>query len=333
MSAPAAKSKPKPAVKAGATAKRFNAKSKVAGTTGKKPPAKRGATAGAKSSTQSRASSGYPTQIPRSIYQSMSTQAFNPFNPWIKRWHNGVLPIPNSLGHYNYVHSFHELALSPPLLPQNITYVILLWNASSAYAFQFKDNADCVERRMQILHVSKPAFVRPGRCGLRILNTTKADNVEGRVSVFETMQPLQLKHILDSGSVDNQTLTNLGSLMANSATTRKYSAQECTRGVEAFLRPASHAAFPEWHAYQNLDDAGVNERGILTLGAMSQACSVVVVGFHGCETQQTYHIEVKAETFCRYAADSIMSTQVVAPPPTHASNGMADAASKEIPFG
>jgi hypothetical protein len=328
----AAKSKPKPAVKAGATAKRFYAKSKVAGTAGKKPPAKRGATTGAKSSTQSRASNGYPTQIPRSIYQYMSAQAFNPFNPAIKNWHNGQLPVPNSLGNYNYLASQIEYQMTTIADVDKMQFIMMMWTPSSCVSFHIKENCDLIEHRQGLLHTAKPLFVRPARIGARILNTSRQDVLAGRITIFETQQPLGLQHVIASGSLSNGSLAALEHMIKNSPNTRKYSAIECTKGVEVFLRPASNQAFPEWHPFVDIDQTSADERQALILGALSQACSVAVIAFHGTAITNTYEVQIKAETFCRFGADSIMNTQVVRPPRAHAGAGMADA-TQALPFG
>ena len=39
-------------------------------------------------------------------------QAFNPFNPMNAKFHDGVLPVPNSLGNFTYVKSSSEFAFN-----------------------------------------------------------------------------------------------------------------------------------------------------------------------------------------------------------------------------
>ena len=290
----------KPAPKRrGGFAKRDASNRKGAYASSTKPSAKRTSTA-----VVATRATRYP-KIPRSIFSELKEQAFIPFCPAIQSWHAGTLPRPGSLGHNTYVRSGHEFYHQSGTTTETDFFVIC-WTPSSSKVWKFVNNGTCNEMRHQILDNSPPMQIAPGRCGVRLMNIGKTQDVGGLVSVYHSYDPLQLNLTAStSGQVTTATIASLKALMTDSAKVRKYTGAELTAGKEFFIRPASHVAYQEWHTYRDLSQSSVNEALALTLGLQSQGTSNVVIAIHDNAQAQNYQLQIISEDYCRYSGNTL----------------------------
>lgn len=262
----------------------------------------------------------------------MGAQAFNPFNHMNSKFHDGVLPVPNSLGNFTYVKSSAEFAFTTGTGTQT-DFFVLMWTPSSCAGFYIADSGSCSELQSGMLNHDKPAFIRPGRLGMRVMNGSRQDYVGGFVSVYQSPMPLNLNFTTaTNGSVDAATITSLKDIMSDSARVTKMTGKQfADQPREFWVRPASAQQFPEWQTYHDITSSAADERSVMSFGLMHQGTSVVVLGFHDGSLGNQYRVQVQREDFCRYHGNTLGATVQRTPPPLQSHEGFA-AASQGLPY-
>lgn len=266
-------------------------------------------------------------RIPRNIYSLMGAGAFDPFNPGNVRFHNGVLPVPNSLGNFTYVKSSAMLHHDTGTGTET-DFLVLMWTPTSSAGWRFYNNGTCNEVKHALLDTDKPAYIRPARTGVRIMNTTRGDYRGGMVSVYESSMPLNLGFTTSpTGQIDSATVTSLKALLSDTSRTKKYSGQQLAeKPLSVCLKPASAQQFAEWQAYQDLSASTMDEKQALLMGLNHQGTSTVVIGFHDSSVANKYELQFQREDFCRFVGNTIAAQAQQPPPPLQSSEGFAAAA-------
>jgi len=308
---PAAKPKARP------RAKRVYAASRFAAGNRKKPPARGGGSAVAKTGAQARfpfkmVSSDIPRNV--SIFTALDVHAWNPFDERIASFNSGCLPMPFSMGTATYVRSASEL-YRPTGTGSETDFIVMMYTASSAKCWYFYHNGTCNEMRHAVLDATPPLMCRPGRVGLKLMNIGKATDICGLVSVYQSTDPVALEMTTSSsGQITTETITLLKQLMTDSGKVTKYTGADFVNGKEFWLKPASSQQYLEWQQYRNLNDTPVSESLVLGFGLQRCPCSVCVIGLHDASTVQKYHIQSVTEDWCRFAAPSLGSSMAKAIP-------------------
>lgn len=244
----------------------------------------------------------------------MGPQAFNPFNPMIKNYHGGVLPIPNTLGHATYVRSAAEYAFNTGTTTQT-DFLVLLQTPTSVASFIFTDNGICTEIPHELLNLNKPLSIRGARLGVELVNHTRADYISGFVSVYESHSPLNVNMTGSNGAIDAASIGILKAMMADSGKVKKYTAaQIAAKPLHVFTKPSSHAMMLDWHPFADITQTANTERDAFTFGVQHQAMSTVVIALHDSSVVNNYRFHVVREDFCRYAAPSLGAQQAQALP-------------------
>lgn len=251
--------------------------------------------------------------------------------------HSGPIPIPNSIGNFTYVRSAAEFTKSLGT-GSTTDFLIVLWTPSSCRMFEFSSGGVCTEHKQSLIDNEKPAFIRPGRCGVKIMNVSKALDVGGYVSVYHNSNPLNLNLTTGTGATDTATIDALNTLLSDKPSVRKYSAAELTKGKHWWLMPASAQQFPEWQVYQDINLGTVTEQLVINQGLIHQGTTTLVIGFHKTSTNQTYEVRCESEDFCRFMGNTIAAAAQQAPPDSIMTDGFDAAASfrqdnRVVPYG
>jgi hypothetical protein len=159
-----------------------------------------------------------------------------------------------------------------------------------------------------------PTSLRPIALSASIRNTTRADSVEGSVTVLNSPSPIKWDLNAAGTALDAACLTSLQNLMQVSPDVRSYAGHSFTESKVLVSLPASATTMKEYVFFSNATTDALKAESIVD-SSKRQPFNSIILRFAQTSTVQNYDVAIAAITGCRFPSNHVISQLAVAPAP------------------
>jgi len=239
-----------------------------------------------------------------------SPQIFNPFK------YTSPLAIPNCVAPSAFVKSSHQfnVAVSPN---ENDKFVLLSFSYTNVRSW-YIDGTSIYDQAVPNLTSSGAKECRGARLGLRIINTTKADEVSGSVRVVNIRDPLDLT-FASTTAIDTASRDKLLALAQFDGRTIDVSAHNVAmQPLDTFCHPVNILKMAATKAFL-LKGGSTTEAVIYNFSELDSGMSQVLINFRGGSAAATYACHVVSHDYLRFEDGTLLAGMHRDPPQNHQS--------------
>lgn len=247
--------------------------------------------------------------IPREMSYGAALKYYNPFDK-----SNTPIYSTSSMGNFNCMNNIGNLELTVSSAPQ-----IVIFNPSVRGVFQVVayngltggSNNDGPLASPTYRYASEdttPVSYRPMRAGIKIVNTTKNDNIGGSLDIIQLSSNVEWEFVTNASR--DITAANLAEILdlKNSNKCCTYSAHSLQKEMLSVVFPATYSAYNSYgsRAFDS-STANADYQSSLIQPTGDMPMNLVIMIFNGVTVNNTYNIKFCTQSAMRFPSASLFN--------------------------